>query len=84
MSRSITNTRCTIAIKMRKFSKDTKEQVVETLSSDSKDGLNAAQVASLRRAHGLNKLEEEQKVNNKIKILKNHDSNEWIFCRITL
>ena len=51
-----------ITKKMRKFSKDTREQVVETLSSDSRQGLSLNQVVSLRRAHGLNKLEEEAKV----------------------
>jgi magnesium-transporting ATPase (P-type) len=47
---------------MRKFSKDTSEQVVETLSSDTRLGLSLNQVGSLRKAHGLNKLEEEEKV----------------------
>jgi len=47
---------------MRKYSKDTKEQVVETLHSDARQGLNVSQIASLRRAHGLNKLEEAAKV----------------------
>ncbi|KAJ1434018.1 hypothetical protein B484DRAFT_3792 [Ochromonadaceae sp. CCMP2298] len=45
---------------MRKFAKDTNEQVVETLHSDFNAGIGVGQVASLRRAHGLNKLEEEE------------------------
>jgi len=49
---------------MRKYSKDTREQVLETLHSDIKKGLSTSQVASLRKAHGLNKLEEEEKVHN--------------------
>ncbi len=36
--------------------------MVETLSSDSRQGLAQNQVVSLRKAHGLNKLEEEPKV----------------------
>lgn len=47
---------------MRKFARDTTEQVVEGLGSDLVQGLNASQVVSLRKVHGLNKLEEEEKV----------------------
>jgi hypothetical protein len=47
---------------MRKFAKITGEEVVEILSSDSTNGLSQLNIASLRRVHGLNKLESEEKV----------------------
>jgi magnesium-transporting ATPase (P-type) len=47
---------------MRRFARDTTEHVVEALGSNQLQGLNSSQVASLRKAHGLNKLEEEEKV----------------------
>jgi len=46
---------------MRKYAKDTTEQVIDTLSSNLRQGLSSIQVASLRKEHGLNKLEEEEK-----------------------
>ena len=47
---------------MRKYAKDTTEQVIDTLSSNLRQGLSSIQVASLKKEHGLNKLEEEEKV----------------------
>jgi magnesium-transporting ATPase (P-type) len=49
---------------MRRFAKDTAEQIVETFGTNLREGLNSNQIASLRKAHGLNKLEEEEKVCN--------------------
>ena len=53
---------------MRKYAKDTTEQVIDTLSSNLRQGLSSIQVASLKKEHGLNKLEEEEKV--------------WLYCYI--
>lgn len=47
---------------MRSLSKVTAEEVVEVLSSDSSVGLSSLNIVSLRREHGSNKLEEEEKV----------------------
>lgn len=47
---------------MRKFARDTIDHVIEALGSDLREGLSGAEVASRRKVHGLNKLEEEQKV----------------------
>ena len=47
---------------MRRFAQDTTEQVVEALGSHMTQGLNVTQISSLRTVHGLNKLQEEEKV----------------------
>ena len=46
----------------RKYGKMTAEQVVEILNSDLVSGIPILSVSSLRQIHGLNKLEEEEKV----------------------
>ena len=51
---------------MKKFSKETSEEVVEILNSDLNNGLSALNIISLRKIHGLNKLEAEIKVRNYI------------------
>jgi hypothetical protein len=48
---------------LKKFAKATGEEVIEILSSDASNGLSALNIVSLRRVHGLNKLEGEVKVN---------------------
>lgn len=51
-----------LCVPMRRYSKVTSDEVVETLSSNATTGLSAQNLSSLRKAHGLNKLEEEEKV----------------------
>lgn len=46
---------------MRKYSREPGEQVIEGFNSDAKIGLTQNQVVSLQKAHGPNKLDEEQK-----------------------
>ena len=47
---------------MKRYSKETVEQVIDHLGSDIINGLDGGQVASLQQEHGPNKLEEEEKV----------------------
>jgi hypothetical protein len=47
---------------MRKYSKATSDEVVETFGSDVRTGLALQTINTLRKVHGLNKLEEEVKV----------------------
>lgn len=47
---------------MKDYAKAKGEEVVEILNSDAKSGLSELNIISLRRVHGFNKLEPEEKV----------------------
>ena len=47
---------------MMKAAKETSDQVIYSYNTNVSTGLNSNQINLLRKAHGLNKLEEEEKV----------------------
>lgn len=47
---------------MMKAAKETSDQVIYSYNTNINTGLNSNQISLLRKAHGLNKLEEEEKV----------------------
>jgi hypothetical protein len=50
---------------MRNYSRITSNEVIDSLKSNQEFGLKLADIPSLQRVHGLNKLEKEEKVFNR-------------------
>jgi magnesium-transporting ATPase (P-type) len=58
----VSNTNRNLLDMLRDPSLSSAEEVVQALKSDPANGLMVTEVSALRRIHGLNKLEEEEKV----------------------